>query len=174
MPKINFVALDLLDEHLDELTIISEDMQKMIKDYEFIPMHHDCFHMTLVFLGSILEIKNERKRDDILFEIDTYQELFDDMFKNMVLEFDRYAMFPDSKKNLIVAKFKCRNKNFLPNMLKFKKMFCPMGAKEENFFTPHITMGKVKSLKDPADIEKLLKKFSPITQDIEIIGCHLV
>ncbi len=78
-------------------------------------------------------------------------------------------------------KFKCDDPNFIKNMILYKNSFVELGAKKENYFTPHITLGKIKSNQTPVNAthiknilnESTIKSTNPATK-IEINGCHLV
>lgn len=168
MPKTNFVALDLTHDFRNEIHQICVQIKEQIKDYEFIPMDEENLHMTLCFLGSVL-MENRKNK---MLTIDCNGQIFANEFGGKILEFDQYSLFPDSKKNLIVAKFKCSDKNFIADMIKFKKMFCKIGAKEENYFTPHVTLGKIQGVKANANID--LSSIPRIVSNIEITGCHMV
>ena len=143
MPKINFVALNLSYDFKSELHQICLKINDLIPGYEFIPMEQENLHMTLAFLGGCLLQDRKRK----MGIVNKNMEEFNLTFENKILEFDEFSLFPDTKKNLVVAKFKCRDKNFIKEMKKFKKLFCEIGAKEENYFTPHITLGKIQGVK---------------------------
>lgn len=137
-------------------------------------MEANSVHITICFLGSILETDRKKKTIVVNSEIENFSKIF----SNKILEFDEFCLFPDTKKNLIVAKFKCTDKNypFCQNMIKFKKEFVKIGATEENYFVAHITLEKIQnmSIKNINVIEPLLAIFPRVEQNIQINGCHIV
>lgn len=172
MPKISYLALNLEHDFTKEVKQVCDKIQEVLKEkgYEFIPMEQENLHMTLVFLGSILNTDRNNKIKEIVPKICK----FEGDFNEKILEFDNFELFPNEKRNLVVAKFKCNDRNFVSDMIKFKKSFCAMGAKEENYFTPHITLGKIQNIKPDKKVSGLLPFFPKITSNIEINGCHLV
>jgi 2'-5' RNA ligase len=105
-------------------------------------------------------------------------EYFKKYFSGNILEFDSFSLF-GSHQNLIVAKFKCVNSNdFINKMITFKRMFCQIGAKEENYFTPHITLGKINNFVPSEErintINKILSQITNITKSIVVDGCIMV
>jgi hypothetical protein len=57
------------------------------------------------------------------------------------MTFSKYELF-SQKKNLIVAHFSLHN-NIKKNIIKFKNSFVEYGAPYEDFYEPHITIGKI-------------------------------
>lgn len=186
MPKINYIALNLKNEFIKNLSNIIDDMKILLNNngYDFYPMSEDTLHMTLVFLGNILSKNTKAKMNKVEDKI----KLFEQQFNNLVLEFDSFELFPTSKRNLIVAKFKLVNtytnantntninnhQQFITDMISYKKSFVEIGAKEENYFTPHITLGKITNLKPNNNISSLFPSFDSTISNINIDGCHLV
>lgn len=172
MPKINYIALNLEYEFIEQLKIICDDIKNIlnVNGYDFIPMDKQNLHMTLVFLGSVLQVNRNNKIKIVENNILNFENQFNDK----ILEFDRFELFPTEKKNLIVAKFKCSDKKFISNMIFYKKTFTVLDAKEENYFTPHITLGKIPNIKPNNNIESLFTSFNFNISNININGCHLV
>lgn len=172
MPKINYLALNLENSFTTELKIICDNIQSILNSqgYDFIPMEQDDLHMTLVFLGSVLSQDRNNKMKEIVLNIVKFEE----QFKDKTLEFDSFELFPSEKRNLIVAKFKCSSSTFIKDMILYKKSFTNIGAKEENYFTPHITLGKIQCVKSDNNIDTLFSSFPTPSLRITINGCHLV
>ncbi len=127
--------------------------------------------MTLVFFGSILNTNRENKMNFI----ESHIKLFEKKFSKYILEFDEYSLFPESKENLIVMKLKCTNSNFINDIIKYKQLFCSIGAPNENYFTPHITLGKLKKPKTTSIwFQSFVKQIPIITSNVNITSCHLV
>lgn len=57
-------------------------------------------------------------------------------------------------------------------------MFCQIGAKEENYFTPHITLGKINNFVPSEErtntINKILSEVVNITKSIVVDKCMLI
>lgn len=177
MGKPNFIALNLSKDFTEYIAAICEQIKITLLEqtgFEFIPMEATSVHMTICFLGSVLETDRKNKTVIVNNEIENFSE----QFAGKVLEFEEFSLFPDTKKNLIVAKFKCVDKkdNFCQNIIKFKKEFTKIGTNEENYFVPHITLGKIQnmSIKNINIVEPLLSELPRIEQNIQITGCHLV
>ncbi len=181
MGKPNYVALNLDHEYKTHLVSICEQIKNLIQNStnnDFIPMQINSLHMTICFLGSVLE--KDRKTKEIF--IDDQINKFSEIFDNTVLEFSGYELFPPTKKNLIVATFKCSKNNvkFVEQIIQFKNEFVKIGANEEKYFTSHITLGKIQNMqiKNAYIFENMLQTFSndgtKIPGSIKICGCHLV
>jgi len=130
--------------------------------------------MTLCFLGQIL---NKGRKEKMVICDDNFRH-FREYFSGNILEFDEFSLF-GTHQNIIVVKFKCKNnKNFIHKMIKFKKMFCQIGANEENYFTPHITLGKINNFNPNQQkvnmINKILSEVTKVTKTIIIDGCELL
>lgn len=173
MGKNCFVSLILAEDFILSLYKICLEIQSKINE-KFIPMEKEDIHMTLCFLGQVL---NKGRKEKMII-CDKNFKYFRDNFTGNILEFDSFSLF-GTHQNLIVAKFKCKNnKNFINKMIGFKKMFCEIGAKEEDYFTPHITLGKINNFV-PDDkkidmINKILSEITKVTTTINIDGCELL
>lgn len=127
-------------------------------------------HMTLCFLGGALSVDRKKKMTVVEHNIESFQA----QFQGKVLEFDEYSLFPQTKRNLIVAKFKCTDLHFTSDVIEFKKSFTAIGAIEEDFFVAHVTLGKLSMAHmDTESIEDFIKNLPPIKTQIEISGCHM-
>jgi 2'-5' RNA ligase len=170
MGKTNFIALDL---HPDFVNAVSETCQLITKDlitHTFNPMEWHVIHMTLCYLGGALGTDRKQKIAVVQRNIDH----FSNQFQGVVLEFDGYCLFPETKRNLIVAKFKCVDREFTNRMIEFKKLFTAIGAQEEDFFVAHITLGKLGMAHVNTEaLEVFIKALPPINTRIHISSCHL-
>jgi|SaaInlStandDraft_6_1057023.scaffolds.fasta_scaffold17757_3 2'-5' RNA ligase len=170
-----YISLNLSEEFAEYVAEICLKIQKIIKNetgYEFNPMRKTGVHMTICFLGKI------KKYGDLNMKfIEEKKEEFSNKFDGITLEFDDYKIF--SRGNLIVAAFKCKNisnNKFVNDIIEYKNSFVNNGANEENYFTPHLTLGKIQNVpkKGPNfNFSDLLKSAPVIQQSITIDGCHL-
>lgn len=177
MGKTNYIALKLDDDFVDTIY----DICRMIRDKlnnehigDFVPMDLENIHMTLCFFGHIL---SEDRKNKMTFVNKKITE-FKTMFSGNVLSFDNYVVF-GRHKNLLVATFKCiNNPKFTDKMIEFKKMFCEIGAIEENYFTAHITLGKINNFnateQNLTKINQLMSEIDRITTNINVKECFLI
>ena len=178
MGKPNYIALNLSFEYRSQISQISDQLQTTIKDtvnFDFTPMDTDSVHMTICFLGDILET-NRKEKTNVLNNL---IEQFSVQFGSSILQFESFELFPPNKKNLVVAVFRCQDKLFNKNIIEYKKKFIKIGAKEENYFTAHITLGKIQNfnMSDTNNLSltsNILKSFQNKPNSITVSGCHLV
>ena len=171
MGKSHFIALDLSEKFVDKVSETCQQISETIITHSFDPMEKHVLHMTLCFLGGALSTNWKRK----MVVLEDTMERFKLQFQGKVLEFDGYALFPETKRNLIVAKFRCVDRNFTPNVIEFKKSLTYIGVPEEDFFTAHLTLGKLRPAHINTDaLEEFLNQLPPITAQINITGCHLI
>jgi 2'-5' RNA ligase len=175
MGKPNYISLDLDYSFTEEVCNICLEIQQLIKNctgHEFIPMEQHSLHMTLCFLGDSLQTDRKNKMKIVNEQIDNFSGLFSDQF----LTFDRFSLFPETKKNLVVAIFKSNDPSFIQKMTTFKREFVRIGAKEEDFFVPHITLGKIQNmnLSRAHELDNMLRQIPLIGSRLDITGCSLV
>lgn len=168
MPKNNFIALNIDNELLDEMYLKIQELKQKIGNFS--PYKKSDLHMTLCFLGTILKTDRNLK----MIEITKNMESFSDQHSGKILVFDSFDIF----KNLIVVKFKCEEnpEKFVGDVIQFKQSFVNIGAKKENYFTPHITLGKIEGLNrtDMKAYRELINSLSPINTKIMVNKCSLV
>lgn len=178
MGKNNFVALSLKDDLVADAHRACLETFDKINEYtdnkiKFLPMGKSDIHMTVCFLGQIL---NENRKEKMVICNNNF-EYFRKHLNGNVLEFDKFSLF-GTHRNLIVAKFKCNNKKFIDKMIEFKRMFCQIGAKKEDYFTPHITIGKINNFvpndERIKEINEILSKVKNITATIVVDNCILL
>ena len=145
--KNKFIAFNLSDEIIDEYYSIAIQIAEQLPN--FVPMSREDIHMTVVYLGNIYnnfaQNKISAKEKMNLLNIKLAEET---PISN--LAFDDICLFTQ-KQNLIVAKFKF----FTNTSSEYKqiinlKRFCSENyfAPSEDFFEPHITLGKISGAND--------------------------
>lgn len=146
----NYVAFDLDFDVINQFYLISQEISTKIEN--FCPFEFEQIHMTVCFLGELgKRIKTNKKEtfEKLNLDINNF-----DGIGNLI--FDSYELF-GSKNNLIVAKFKI-SKSDEKKIIQFKQ-YCSKsyGAPNENYYAPHITLGKILNYneKNPIDINKL-------------------
>ena len=146
----NYIGFDLDFNTSNQFYLIGQEISSKIDN--FCPFELEQIHMTVCFFGELNKrIKTNKK--------ETFEKLHLDI-NNFTgignLEFDSYQLF-GSKNNLIVAKFKI-SKSDEKKIIQFKQ-YCSKtyGAPDEDYFTPHITLGKILHYNDsnPINIDKL-------------------
>jgi 2'-5' RNA ligase len=172
MGKPNYISLDLDYTFTEEVCNVCLEIQQLIKSHEFIPMEQHSLHMTLCFLGDSLQTDRKNKMKIVNEQMENFSGLFCDQF----LTFDKFSLFPETKKNLVVAIFKSNDVSFIQKMTNFKREFVRIGAKEEDFFVPHITLGKIQNmnLSRAHKLDDMLRQIPLIGSRIDITGCSLV
>lgn len=173
MGKTNFVSLKIDETIIEEIHKICLDLEKNIEEFKFTPMEKKNIHMTLCYIGSCLN--TDRKNKLAICNINFTH--FEETFRGNILRIKNISLF-GSNNNLIIAEFECvNNKNFIKDMIKFKKKFEEIGTKNENYFTPHITLGKINNFnpneKNINILNKILSKIDHTIQNITINSCFM-
>ena len=135
--KPNYVKF-YLDEPaiMDSLNSIITIADKI--NIRFDPMEPQQLHMTVVFLGNIMKGMLKQDREELIKIINNFDLGGDELFT-----FNGYEFF-GNKKNLLIAKYSAK-KSVINKIIEFKKKFYQYGAIDEDFFVPHITLGKISS-----------------------------
>ena len=171
MGKANFIALNMDDDIIEALYSAALSISERITTHSFNPMNRSVLHMTICFLGGALGTDRKRK----IAVIDSNIRDFSSLFGGAELEFDGYSLFPETKRNLIVAKFKCRDRNFIPNMITYKNSYLSIGAPKEDFFVAHITLGKLQAAHlNTEELDEFVRSLPALTHKIVIESCRLV
>lgn len=157
MPKPNYIKLNLTNELTQEIFEIGNWIKNNNADFQFEPMEYDGIHMTIAFLGNIM--KGKKIESDIESIIGKFPFA---KYQNMNITFAGYDLFPESKQNLIVARFNV-SQQFTDDVIKFQKEFCKFGAEQDKYyFAPHITIGKIIHKNEKTKIN--LSQIPPITE----------
>jgi 2'-5' RNA ligase len=149
--KNKFIAFNLSEEILDDYyNIVYKILELMPK---FIPMERDNLHMTVCYLGDVY--RNLRQQKNILIkdkmsELDNKINELNETSKISGIIFHSFELFGE-KQNLVVAKF-CfspNNSNDKKRIIDLKKYFSTnYFAPNEDYFEPHITLGKISGAND--------------------------
>lgn len=166
--KNNYIAFDLDFETINDFYKISQELSQKINN--FVPFELEQIHMTVCFLGELgKKIKTNKKQvfENLLFDINSQ-----DMIST--LQFDSIKLF-GTKNNLVVAKFTISKKEE-KKIIEFKK-YCSNNyfAPDENYYTPHITLGKIlySSENDKINFDEL-NITKPICIKLGNVGMKLV
>jgi len=146
MVRPNYVKFTLQEIMMENLHKIAIWIKNNCHNINFIPIDKINIHITLCFLGDIIKNYHVDKKLR-LKEIHTVINKFNTFLSNSDLPnnliFEKYDLFPESKQNLIVAKFKCSEK-FMDTIIEFKKQFIIFGINDNKIFVPHVTLGKIQ------------------------------
>lgn len=147
MPNNNYyIGFDLEFEIINQFYLIGQEISTKIDN--FCPFELEQIHMTVCFLGELgKKIKTNKKQtfENLHLDINNFSEI-----SNLI--FDSYELF-GSKNNLIVAKFKI-SKSDEKKIIQFKQ-YCSKtyGAPDEDYYTPHVTLGKILYHNDSKTID---------------------
>lgn len=135
----NYIAFDLDNVICQEFYDIGQNIFAKLENFS--PFELNQVHMTVCFLGELSKkIKTNKKEtfENLLTEIHDFPPI-------CTLEFDSYQLF-GSKNNLVVAKFKM-SKADEKKIIDLKKYYTDkFQAPKENYYTPHITLGKILNM----------------------------
>ena len=173
MGKLVYVSLTIPNEYKDEITQITSNIQNYLstQNITFNPLNFEDLHMTLAFIGQPQSLKNKDMSSKLRLLVDKHSDEFS---INSQFEFDKYDLFPETKKNLIVARF-ILPKTTLSKVIELKKNVLNLNLLNENneSFVAHITLGKILS-KDKYDFKwEVLLNNTPNLSTLTPIGCHL-
>lgn len=144
MGKLAYVSIDIPVEYQTQIMQIGAQIKNHLLEQNII---FDCMdqaniHLTICFIGG--RLKNQKK--DTLAKFNSIVDKYNKNLHGSLFEFDNYDLFPITKKNLVVAKFKLKPE--LQNIImSLKKDLSKLGLLDEynESFTAHITMGKILS-----------------------------
>jgi 2'-5' RNA ligase len=176
MNKNRYVKFNLSVDIQKEYANIAKQIESLIisEGFEYSPMDLEQIHMTVCYLGNLQQNLNKIKSNtkNKLVELD---EKLNKLPPIDSIEFDRFEIF-GSKQNLIIAKFKISDSD-KKKIIEFKKdMTENFFAPDENFYIPHITLGKVNWFsknKSPKELNFINEIFIPINKKLTNLKCML-
>ncbi len=167
--KNKYIKFDLPDTIISEIWEVGQEIATSLGTH-FSPYEKQEIHMTVCFLGNLSKnLGTDSNKKQKYIEID---QMIDDFNKVPVkgITFLEYQLF-GQRKNLLVAVFDM-NKEDKDRILAFKQQFVRFGAPNENYFTPHITVGKIlfgKQIDDISDMPIIMCD-EPITNLVTIMS----
>jgi RNA 2',3'-cyclic 3'-phosphodiesterase len=151
-----FIAVDVPSEIKDKIYDIVEELKKVGVGVKW--EEKEKFHITLKFLGDV----NEEAIDSI------YRVLSDALkgFGKFSVNYRGIGCFPDVKRPRVIWVGCVDNSGKLFELQKIvEERLSELGfEKEEREFHPHITLGRVKNLKN---VERLINKIESINFETE-------
>ena len=153
-----FIAIDI-----KELESFFKELQKQIPlDLAKIKLT-DSFHLTLKFLGEVSEQKIESIQN-ALHEI---------AFKEFLLTFNHIGFFPDENYIRVVWVGVKESKEVIQLQKEIDTSLVRLFTKERNFH-PHITLGRVKFVKDKFGFISKIKEIKVQEHTIKVINFKLI
>jgi len=136
--KNKYIKFNLPENIIGEIYELGQLIKK--DNEQFSPFEYNDIHMTVCYLGNLSKNLGSVNKKEKYIEID---ELINNFNNNHIneLTFKGFELFGD-KKNLLVAIFDIP-KNECNRIINFKKQFVKYGAPQEEYYTPHITIGKL-------------------------------
>jgi len=156
--KNRYIKFDLPDSIVTEVHAIGQFIKESHE--HFSPYEYNEIHMTVCFLGNLSKNLGSNDKKQKYDEIDHLIATFNKVPVSG-LTFKSYQLF-GANKNLLVATFDM-SKADRDRIIAFKQQFVLFGAPAENYFTPHITIGKLQFGK-PID-DNTMKGLPIITTD---------
>lgn len=130
-----FLSLNPEPDDLVHLKSVFPDIRKKLESYTVKWSEPDKFHLTLRFLGDILEEK-------IAPLADTLDRLKFD-FEHIEFESDKIDFFPNSRyPNVIYARLQEKGNNTEQLVSFIDRIIINFGVKPDKRFVPHITLGR--------------------------------
>jgi len=160
MVKLCFIKLELDNKIVNEIYQKGEFIKNILLKENINFCNMDCtdVHMTICFLGKIS--KDKKNLEKIINIVNSFENN-----KLDELVFEKFELFPESKKNLIVAKYKMtpKLKKYLSD---FQKKFEEYNNDKYDDFVPHITIGKIQNKNDKMIIN--LNEIPKLVQNIKV------
>ncbi len=134
-----FISINIDEALKKEINNLITDLKRHSFDVKWVPVEN--LHITLKFLGHISEETVERVKDS-LYNIAP-------LFRPFRLRFNGMGFFPDMKRPRVIW-IDISDKDNLKSLNKeIEERLTMIGLKKEDReFSPHLTIGRVRSLKD--------------------------
>jgi len=146
----SFIAFDLPQSVLDELGRVRDEMKKDVEGVKWV--NPRSIHLTLQFLGNI----SEELVEELKAPIDQSME----GFQPLELALDRVGAFPNPRNPRVIWMGITGQTDRLALIKqRLDTLLEPLGFKpEKRSFKPHLTLGRVKKLKNPAMLRTRLEQ----------------
>jgi RNA 2',3'-cyclic 3'-phosphodiesterase len=155
-----FIAVELDKENREALERIEDDLKRLDADVKWVDPQN--IHLTLKFLGEIPP-KKVRQVQETLPELLKAFSLFEITIATL-------GAFPKPERPRIIWVGVTQNAHELTRLAhQVEEGLCALSfPKEEKAFSPHATIGRVRSPKNQAQLAEGIKNYSfaPLTQKI--------
>ncbi len=171
--KLAYVSITLSEAYTKLLSQLTSKMTTHLatNGITFEPMAESEVHMTLAFMGHKL-VGSSKEALIKLYEV---VEAFNQSLSACDFEFTKYDYFPETKRNLFVARYQ-PSKVGLQKICELKHKLYLMGFLDEKLtdeFAAHITLGKIMSKdKYQFDWEEFRSQIRKVG-NFQSEGCHL-
>ncbi len=160
-----FMALELDEEIKISLKKIEDHLKKLDLDVKWVNPHN--VHLTLKFLGEIPPPK-----------LTSVQEIFPSLFKNFSsfeIEMDRLGVFPKIVHPKIIWVGVSKNAQHIVDLAnRIEEQLGYLAIEKENKqFSPHLTIGRLKSSKNQYRLIEEIRNFSispPLKQRFQSVS----
>lgn len=144
----SFISINLNDALKKEINNLLMDLKKYNFDVKWVPAEN--LHITLKFLGHIPEETIEKVKERL------YNIVFS--FKPFRLRFNGMGFFPDKKRPRVIW-INISDSDVLKILQEaIEEKLKEIGfAKEERGFSPHLTIGRIRSLRDRERLVELVE-----------------
>jgi 2'-5' RNA ligase len=161
-----FIAVEVPGPMRRSIGEMIENLRKSGSDVKWLPP--DNVHMTLKFLGSTEESLLEALRESLFKKLSPYSPFY--------IRISGVGCFPDERRPKVVwvgahesGQVRDVQRDIEAEMVKFGF------PSEERTFSPHLTIGRVKSRKKMDDLLKMLDEYRQVSfGDIEVRGVTLM
>lgn len=135
----SFISINLNDALRKEINNLLIDLEKHNFDVKWVPVEN--LHITLKFLGHIKEETVEKVKDKLYNIVSS--------FKPFRLRFNGIGFFPDRKRPRVIW-IDISDSDVLKNLQEIiEERLAEIGlAREKRGFSPHLTIGRIRSLRD--------------------------
>jgi len=163
-----FIAIGIPKQIKEALQKCSNELQQVIKQNDlakcnFVDVNN--MHLTLKFLGEV----NEQKLNDIkdaLYEID---------FESFNAQLSNVGIFPNENHVRVVWVGIKDGKHILKLQKDIEEKMDAIGFEKDNKeFHPHLTLARVKFVKDKSRFTELLKKIEVDNVEFNVNGFSLI
>ena len=146
-----FIAIELNEEVLGALKEVQEYLKKLDVDVRWV--NYKNIHLTLKFLGNL----SPKKLKSV---IEVFPSLFED-FQPFEINITRLGVFPTLQQPRVIWAGVEKNADCLIAIAtQVEKGLCRLGfPKEKRGFSPHVTVGRVRSPKNQILLPQALKEY---------------
>ena len=172
MGKLAYVSIDIPADFKQSCATVTQEIRDQLSTEGIIfePVPSGVLHMTIAFLGH--KLRNQKK--DLHDRLSTIVEDYSARLKDATLKFESYALFPLTKRNLLVATFSVSAES-LATIKGLKGDLAKLGllSEDRETFTAHVTLGKILSKAQHAiDWDSFITGI-PHLSDFSAEGCTL-
>ncbi|MCS4540809.1 MAG: RNA 2',3'-cyclic phosphodiesterase [Euryarchaeota archaeon] len=164
MDKIRaFIAIDIPKDLINKIANIQNSLKKIDANIKYVEPEN--IHITLKFLGEVLENK--------LANVSLVTKETTVGVKPFEIEINGVGVFPSFNYIRVIWVGITKGADFLSNLqTELEKRLVPLGFEpEERGFSPHITIGRVKTIKAKAQLQSKINELQNINIGTMQVDC---